>query len=281
MPATAVAVRLSRRDERARPLETDPNPHWWGTSARRSVSRVLSRPASRRIRDGHPSGAAGRPTAHAADPRAGQRTSPRRRLPVRGLRPPIWPCSGWSLPRFTRRRLAPPAGIVTVALVLASRRTGVTRHPALRSSDFPHADAVAPPRARPSDRLAGARRIVRRSGVSARPRPPQAPDAGHHRRRAARSPGRWPRWPARRQPCSARAARAPPSSGRSPTERPRAADQSGMSLASLTRQRPASCSTMSFEIEQQVDLHGAQLARGSSARTTPVYSATLLVWMPR
>src|SRR6188472_4047467 len=31
------------------------------------------------------------------------------------------------------------AGIVTVALVLASRRTGVTRHPALGSSDFPHA----------------------------------------------------------------------------------------------------------------------------------------------
>src|SRR6478735_5160221 len=30
------------------------------------------------------------------------------------------------------------AGIVTVALVLASRRTGVTRCPALWSSDFPH-----------------------------------------------------------------------------------------------------------------------------------------------
>jgi hypothetical protein len=43
------------------------------------------------------------------------------------------------------RRLAPPTGIVTVALVLASRRTGVTRYPALRSSDFPHAvSRVAP-----------------------------------------------------------------------------------------------------------------------------------------
>src|SRR5829696_2925654 len=63
-------------------------------------------------------------------------------LPRRtGLRPPTWSCSGWSLPRFT-----PPAeagGIVTVALVLASRRTGVTRHPALRSSDFPHATEAA------------------------------------------------------------------------------------------------------------------------------------------
>jgi hypothetical protein len=26
---------------------------------------------------------------------------PRRRSPADGLRPPIWPCSGWSLPRFT------------------------------------------------------------------------------------------------------------------------------------------------------------------------------------
>jgi len=39
-----------------------------------------------------------------------------------------------------------------VALVLASRRTGVTRYPALRSSDVPHAPANRG--ARPSDRLA-------------------------------------------------------------------------------------------------------------------------------
>jgi len=45
------------------------------------------------------------------------------------------------------RRLAPPTGIVTVALVLASRRTGVTRYPALRSSDFPR---TAPFPARPA-----------------------------------------------------------------------------------------------------------------------------------
>ena len=73
--------------------------HRWirGVSpARRPVSRVLYR-GSRRG-DGHPSGAAGCPTALAADPRAGQRTSPPGEP---GLRPPIWPCSGWSLPRFT------------------------------------------------------------------------------------------------------------------------------------------------------------------------------------
>jgi len=45
------------------------------------------------------------------------------------------------------------AGIVTVALVLASRRVGVTHYPALGSSDFPHAGrlpgrraAIRPPR---------------------------------------------------------------------------------------------------------------------------------------
>ncbi len=67
-----------------------------GTPARRPVSRVLCR--GLRHGDGHPSGAAGCPTAHAADPRAGQRASPPGEP---GLRPPIWPCSGWSLPRFT------------------------------------------------------------------------------------------------------------------------------------------------------------------------------------
>jgi hypothetical protein len=39
-----------------------------------------------------------------------------------------------------------PSGIVTVALVLASRRAGVTRYRALWSSDFPH--AVGLPRRR-------------------------------------------------------------------------------------------------------------------------------------
>ena len=54
------------------------------TSARRSVSRVLSRPAPKRRRgDGHPSKAGGCPTAHAADPRAGQRTSPPTGRPAR------------------------------------------------------------------------------------------------------------------------------------------------------------------------------------------------------
>ncbi len=54
------------------------------------------------------------------------------------------------------------AGIVTVALFLASRRTGVTRHPALGSSDFPHAGRLPGRRAtiRPPRWLADCRRLV-------------------------------------------------------------------------------------------------------------------------
>jgi hypothetical protein len=61
----------------------------------------------------------------------------------------------------------------------------------------------------------------------------------------------------------------------------RAAVQSGMSLASLTRQRPASCSTMSFESSSRWTSRAPSSRARSSARTTPVYSATLLVWTPR
>jgi len=49
-----------------------------------------------------------------------------------------------------------------VALVLASRRTGVTRYPALRSSDFPRTGPANRPDPRPSDRLAGRRILPRR-----------------------------------------------------------------------------------------------------------------------
>ena len=74
-------------------------------SARRSVSRVLSRRASRRIGDGHPSGAVGRPTAHAADPRAGQRTSP----PHTVARPRVAP-SYLALLRVEFARFTPVCG---------------------------------------------------------------------------------------------------------------------------------------------------------------------------
>lgn len=142
--------------------------------ARRPVSRVLYR-GSRRG-DGHPSEAAGRPTARAADPRAGQRASrpgpkPRGCALLFGLAP------GGVCPFHSARRLAPPAGIVTVALVLALRRAGVTRHPALRSSDFPHTAEANPAGAQPSDRLAD-RRIVRAGAY--RPARPSGAWSNHH-----------------------------------------------------------------------------------------------------
>src|SRR5262245_1016053 len=68
------------------------------------------------------------------------------------------------------------AGIVTVALVLASRRTGVTRHPALGSSDFPQGGrlpdrlaTVRPPRW-PTDCSRGVGRCLAARTTSALPR---------------------------------------------------------------------------------------------------------------
>ena len=75
-------------------------------SARRSVSRVLSCAGLRRPRDGHPSGAAGCPTAHAADPRAGQRTSP----PPTVARPRVAP-SYLALLRVEFARFTPVGGL--------------------------------------------------------------------------------------------------------------------------------------------------------------------------
>lgn len=63
--------------------------------------------------------------------------------PTRKLREPrqcfpIWSCSGWRLPRFTRSgAVSARLRLVSVALFIASRRPAVSRHPALRSPDFP------------------------------------------------------------------------------------------------------------------------------------------------
>ncbi len=73
---------------------------------------------------------------------------------------PAWPCSRWGLPCDSRCRkpgaLLPHrftlacallaeaiGGLFSVALSVGSRRPGVTRHPALRSSDFPPTEARA------------------------------------------------------------------------------------------------------------------------------------------
>jgi hypothetical protein len=56
--------------------------------------------------------------------------------------------------RVSPRRRLPGGGLVSVALVLASRRTGVTRYPAPGSPDVPHAGGFPPTRDRPAASLA-------------------------------------------------------------------------------------------------------------------------------
>ena len=85
------------------------------------------------------------------------------------------------------------------------------------------------------------------------------PAAG--RRSAARPPprGRWPRCRAHRRGCSGPAAHGSPTSDRSHGGCAAAASQSGISFASLTRQRPASCSTISFESSSIATSPGTEL----------------------
>jgi len=87
--------------------------------------------------------------SHSSGPHITARLKPpTRKLGGTRQRLPIRCCSGWRLPRFTplpgqeRKHVAaltthPTSGLVSVALFLASRRTGVTRHPTLWSPDFP------------------------------------------------------------------------------------------------------------------------------------------------
>ena len=65
-------------------------------------------------------------------------------MPVaRMQRPPIWCCSGWRLPRFTRRHCLGgdsslwPYSSSSPKASPRLVRTAVSRHPALRSPDFP------------------------------------------------------------------------------------------------------------------------------------------------
>ena len=231
--------------------------------------------------DGHPSQAAGCPATHAADPRAGQRASP----PANRVAPSYLALLRVEFAAFhSGRRLAPPPGIVTVALVLASRRTGVTRYPALRSSDFPRAlHGVAPDVARGHPTASLTARfylrptvpsIVFRTGVQAQPRTttsggPPAATRSIASLASASASAFWARgtWAAVHRA--------------NPARDPRACALSGISLASLTRQRPASCSTMSFESSSRWTSRAPSSAASARARTTPVYSATLLVWTPR
>ena len=166
-------------------------------SARRSVSRVLSRPAFRRNGDGHPSEAAGRPTALAADPRAGQRTSP----PPTVARPRVAP-SYLALLRVEFARFTPAAGLrrrsASSLWHWSSPHGGRALPATLRCGARTF---LTPPTgrpiagARPSDRLADSFDATPGRGKGRVSHPGAA--------RLTRDPrsrhDRWPRWPARRR----------------------------------------------------------------------------------
>ena len=80
---------------------------------------------------------------------------PRQRSPAVGLRPPIWPCSGWSLPRFTPTSTRRPMSASSL-WHWSSPRGGRALPATLRwgARTFLTPKRVTPPDARPSDRLA-------------------------------------------------------------------------------------------------------------------------------
>jgi hypothetical protein len=89
--------------------------------------------------------------------------------------------------RVSPRHRSPGDGLVSVALVLASRRTGVTRYPAPGSPDVPHAGSSPPARDRPAASLADAvypaawERGLTASDVRAASRPFREHDRGSSR----------------------------------------------------------------------------------------------------
>ena len=234
------------------------------------------------LRRRSPGGFSGRPEGWAA------RLSPRRT----GVAPSYLALLRVEFAAFhSGRRLAPSPGIVTVALVLASRRTGVTRYPALGSSDFPRAEPL-PAGPRPSDRLVGRPILVdlcrygpERSGRrqprcldmwSLRGSGGTASDPGGGRSSRAAGQGRSiTSLQARRR----RVLGPPDVGGRPPLNRPVrfASPWSAWSFVSFTRHRPFSCSTMRSESRRSLTSRAPSSAARASERTTAVYSATLFV----
>ena len=206
---------------------------------------------------------------------------PRRRLPVRGLRPPIWPCSGWSLPVSLRSPAC--AADRHRHCGTGPRLTADGRYPPPCAAELGlssrHATGRPAGDARPSDRLADRSDTTRRPGEA----PGRAQTGG--RRTTDAGPPRATRSIASLASASATELRARGTWAADQRSKPasvlRAAVQSGISFASLTRHRPASCSTMSFESSSRWTSRAPSSRASSSARTTPVYSATLLVWTPR
>ena len=208
---------------------------------------------------------------------------PRRRSPVRGLRPPIWPCSGWSLPvslrqpaRAGRRhrhcgtgprlaaggRYPPPCA---EELGLSSRPPGFP--PPARD----HPTASLTPSVYPTDldtSIGTPAFAYIRGRTSTTAGPPVATRSIAWFASASATEfcarGTWVALH-RSNPASVC----------------RQAVQSGISFRSLTRQRPASCSTISFESRSSSTSRAPSSRARPRARSVPVYSATLLVWIPR
>ncbi len=184
----------------ADPVSRPPARSHCGQEAEGGVSEAVCKPSSvpSRLTAGRgwpsiwgrrsPDGSCGRPEGWAAHLSLVDGRPPTSCALLFGLAP------GGVCPFHSGRRLAPPSGIVTVALVLASRRAGVTRHPALRSSDFPHAARrVAPSSTRSHPTASLTVRCYTRSGrdrSGLRTRPP--------RRRSNQPSRRGPTGPARR-----------------------------------------------------------------------------------
>jgi hypothetical protein len=147
---------------------------------------------------------------------------PPRRSPAAGLRPPIWPCSGWSLPRFTPFA-DPRAGERHRHCGTGPRLTADGRYPPPCAAELGLSSRrrrVTPRDARPSDRLADPRILRPAAAGEGRDDPTRPANALNRPAGAPRSPvrrrglGRWPRWPAGPRPSSARVGRDRPSSGR-------------------------------------------------------------------
>ena len=144
---------------------------------------------------------------------------PRRRSPADGLRPPIWPCSGWSLPRFTPST-DPRAGERHRHCGTGPRLAADGRYPPPCAAELglsSRRHRVTPRDAQPSDRLADL--LILRRGAPTAGRAARivvagsiTPPAGAPRTPVRpRGPDRSPHSPAGPRPSSARVARGRPS----------------------------------------------------------------------
>ena len=188
-------------------------------SARRSVSRVLSRDVLRRagmaIHLGPPvARRLMRPTRG-----LGSAPLPLRRSPADGLRPPIWPCSGWSLP-VSLRSTACAAGRHRHCGT-GPRLTAGGRYPPPCAAELglsSRIDRVTPsdtrdhPTASLTDRC-----YTGPDGRPAGPEPISRQDAGLPRPARPARRDRSPRWRAHPRPSSRPAARGRPTSARTRT----------------------------------------------------------------